>query len=144
MGKLIKIYFINTLKLNEFSRGPNRMKMRGFFVMMLFVSAAMLFSIGSYSYFMGSALMAIGALDILPAVFMTVTSVIVLISVLFTTKGILFGFKDFDIQMSLPISTGKIVAGRIVILYIYELTYTLLIMLPSLAVYAYLAKPDAL
>jgi ABC-2 type transport system permease protein len=118
--------------------------MRGFFFLMIFAAASIFFTVGSYSYFMGSALMTIGAIDILPALFMTASSLFILISVLFTTKGVLFGFKDFDIQMSMPISTGKIVASRIAILYIYELLYALMIMLPSLAVYAYLTKPDAL
>jgi ABC-2 type transport system permease protein len=144
MGKLIGIYFLNALKLNELSHGPNRAKMRGFLAVMILVAASLIFTVGSYSYFMGSALMSIGAADIMPAVFMTVACLIIFISVLFTTKGILFGFKDFDIQMSLPVSTGKIVASRIAILYIFEFLYALIIMLPSMAVYAYLTKPDAL
>ncbi|NLL38138.1 MAG: hypothetical protein GX254_00920 [Clostridiales bacterium] len=141
MSRLIRVYFLNTLKLNNLKKGENRGKAWGFLFLMIFVVFSMLSTMVAYSYLLGSALESVGALEVLPALFMTVASIFALISVLFTTKGILFAFKDFDSQMSFPISAGKVVASRITILYLYELIYTLVIMVPSLAVYAGLARP---
>lgn len=143
MSRLIRIYFLNTLKLNNLSAGENRKKAWGFLVLIIFVVFLMLTVALGYSHLLGSALKSVGALEVLPALFVTVASIFSLISVLFTTKGILFAFKDFDMQMSYPISARKIVASRIAILYIYELFYTVIIMVPSLSVYAWLASPGA-
>ena len=64
----------------------------GFLFLMVFVAFSMLFTVGMYSYLLGGALKSVGALEVLPALFMVATSIITF-SVLFTAKGILFSFR---------------------------------------------------
>jgi len=56
-------------------------------------------------------------------------------------KGTVFGFRDYDLVMSLPVSTGKIVASRLMLLYFINLFFVLIIMVPMTAAYGILVKP---
>jgi ABC-2 type transport system permease protein len=65
-----------------------------------------------YSFMVGSGLKMFNSLDILPALMMAVTCVIILMTTVFKVKGTVFGFRDYDMVMSLPVSIGGIVASR--------------------------------
>ena len=63
---------------------------------------------------------------------------------IYKANGILFSFRDYDLQMSLPVKSSTIVASRILILYGMNLGFTLLVMLPAAAVYTWMASPSPL
>ena len=50
-------------------------------------------------------------------------------------KSVLFDFKDYDLLNSLPISRNIILASKIVSLYIVNLLYTIVIMIPGYIAY---------
>ena len=50
-------------------------------------------------------------------------------------KTLLFDFKDYDLLMSLPINRNLVLASKIVSLYITNLLYTLIIMIPGYIAY---------
>lgn len=50
-------------------------------------------------------------------------------------KSVLFDFKDYDLLNSLPISRNMILASKIVSLYIVNLLYTIVIMIPGYIAY---------
>lgn len=54
---------------------------------------------------------------------------------LFRIKSILFDFKDYDLLMSLPIKRSSVIASKIVSLYIVNLIYTVIIMIPGYIAY---------
>ena len=54
---------------------------------------------------------------------------------LFRIKNTLFDFKDYDLLMSLPIKRSSIITSKIVALYIINLIYTLIIMIPGYITY---------
>jgi ABC-2 type transport system permease protein len=95
-----------------------------------------------YSYGIGTILKTLGQLDLLPELLMAVVSLFVIVTTISRVKGTLFGFKDYDLVMSLPIDHKIIVASRLLTLYILNLTFTLIIMVPSSIAYIVLAKPD--
>ena len=97
-----------------------------------------------YSYGIGFILDSLGQLDLLPELMMALVSVLVLISTISRVKGTLFGFKDYDLLMSLPIDNNIIVASRLLILYIINFAFALIIMLPSNIAYGVLARPGLL
>ena len=55
---------------------------------------------------------------------------------LFRIKSVLFDFKDYDLLMSLPIKRSSVISSKIASLYIINLFYTLIIMLPGYIAYA--------
>ena len=69
---------------------------------------------------------------------------IVLISSVFRAGGMLFGFRDYDVIVSMPIPTLSIAASRFASLYVFDLIFTLLIFVPSALVYAVYTHPDLL
>lgn len=95
-----------------------------------------------YLYGMGSILKSYGKLDALPQIAMALASMAVIISTAFKVKGTIFGFKDYDLVMSLPVSTGSVVASRIILLYCINLYFVLLLMVPMTVAYGILAGPD--
>ncbi|MGB4661650.1 MAG: hypothetical protein WBI07_20925, partial [Mobilitalea sp.] len=66
---------------------------------------------------------------------------IVIMTTVFKIKGTIFGFKDYDMVMSLPISTGGIVASRLIILYVMNMVFVFILMVPMTIVYGILTNP---
>lgn len=94
-----------------------------------------------YSYLFGSSLKAFNSIESLPSLFMAITSVVVLFTTIYKVKGTIFGFKDFDLVMSLPVSNSKIIASRLMLLYIINQFFVLIIMVPMTVAYGILARP---
>lgn len=65
----------------------------------------------------------------------SVCSIFILFSNIFKIKSILFDFKDYDLLMSLPISRNMVITSKVVYLYIINLLYTLIIMIPGYLAY---------
>lgn len=96
-----------------------------------------------YCLMIGNGLMMYNCIELLPALMMAVTSIIVLITTVLKVKGTIFGFKDYDMVMSLPVSTAGIVASRLILLYALNLLFVIIIMLPMTIAYGILAVPTA-
>lgn len=94
-----------------------------------------------YAYMMGCSLNMFNSIELLPSLFMALTSVIVLFTTIFKVKGTIFGFKDYDMVMSLPVSNGKIVASRLILLYSINIVFVLMIMIPMMIAYGIIAQP---
>lgn len=105
------------------------------FLMFAFLSA-------TYSFLMGTALKSFGALDVLPGLFMAVTCLMILFTSIYKVKGVLFGFKDYDIVMSLPVKTWVVVASRLMLLYLINMVFVLSLLVPNYIIYGIMAKPS--
>ncbi|SMF63785.1 ABC-2 type transport system permease protein [Paenibacillus uliginis N3/975] len=97
-----------------------------------------------YSFMMALTFEQIGRMDLLLAIMMAVTSIVGFFTTIYKASGVLFSFKDFDLVMSLPIKTSHVVASRVLQLYVLNLFFTLMVMLPAGAVYAIKVSPEAL
>jgi ABC-2 type transport system permease protein len=109
---------------------------------LLFLAAAGIVSLASfmtYNWSLNAA--AMGANDVLPAMTLVMTSIAALIFTYFRAKGVLFGHKDYDLTMSLPVSAAAIVLSRITMLYLGVLAFSMLFYIPAMAAYA--TSPDA-
>lgn len=91
-----------------------------------------------YAYTLGSTLMMFGSVEVLPTLFMAITSIVVLLTTINKVKGTVFGFKDYDMVMSLPVSNRGIVASRLILLYALNLVFVLIIMIPMTIAYGIL------
>ena len=140
MFKLIKLYFLNTLKLNFLRIGDKKGKTWGFLALMVFAVVSCLFAAGSYAYMIAAA----GLAQLILPIFMAASSIVTLISVLFSSKNILFGYKDYDMQASLPVKHSSIVASRLFIMYFYEFLITVVILVPAAVVYTWYVQVQVL
>lgn len=97
---------------------------------------------GTYSFMMGTALKSFGELDVLPGLFMAVTCLMILFTSIYKVKGVLFGFKDYDIVMSLPVKSWVVVASRLMLLYLINMVFVLAFLVPNFIIYGIMAKPS--
>lgn len=64
-------------------------------------------------------------------VMFTITSIFIFFYNLFKVKSILFDFKDYDLLNSLPLKRNSIILSKITSVYLLNLLYALIIMIPS-------------
>jgi hypothetical protein len=127
------------------SIGKNRSKKpKMLFAGILFFTLVMSSVAFIYCAMIGTGLKMYNSLDLLPALIMAVTSFVILITTIFKVKGTIFGFRDYDMVMSLPVSTGLIAISRLVILYALNFLFVIIMMIPMMAVYGILARPSFL
>lgn len=113
-------------------------------VVVIILALTIVASVYLYVYGIGTILVGFNLVDILPGLMMALVCVLVTISTMSRVKGTLFAFKDFDLVMSLPIDHNIIVASRLFALYIINLAFSLIVMIPSNTAYAILTKPGLL
>jgi ABC-2 type transport system permease protein len=109
-----------------------------FFVAVLSVVSFM------YSLMIGTVLRMNQSLEYLPAIIMAAACVIIVMTTVFKVKGTVFGFRDYDLLMSLPVSISEIIASRLVILYSFNFIFVIILIVPMMAAYGILAQPSIL
>ncbi len=121
-----------------------RMKQSTFVLGSSLIGLLFMFMAFMYSYGIGLTLNMIGMIDRLPQLAMAITSFITLFTSIYKVKGILFGFKDYDLIMALPIKTSLVVISRFLLLYIVNMVITLIVLVPATIAYGILANPPIL
>lgn len=96
----------------------------------------------SYCGIMAYGYAHLGLTELIPGISMVMSSLITLVFTMFKTNGEFFGFKDFDMVMSFPVSVRTVIHSRFLNMYIWNLFFTLLVMLPMGFVYACFSKPS--
>lgn len=121
-------------------RSKNRKKNISVTTILLLGFLMFAFLSGTYSFMMGTALKSFGELDVLPGLFMAVTCLMILFTSIYKVKGVLFGFKDYDIVMSLPVKSWVVVASRLMLLYLINMVFVLAFLVPNYIIYGIMAK----
>lgn len=97
------------------------------------------FVLGFYSFYYAKIIMkgylVLNIPYVILAQYMAITSIFILTTNFYRIKGLLFGFKDYDMLMSLPIRRRDIILSKIFSLYLTNIIYLLLLMIPSFVVY---------
>ena len=125
-------------KLFHLNQSKKRAKAAGAFVILMFVLLTM--CSGLYAFGTATMLKKMNALDYLPGLWITITSLILLFTNIYKVKGALFSFADYDMVMAMPVKTSTVVASRISTLYVIDLLFTVIIMVPGSIAYGMLAK----
>jgi len=120
--------------------GTVRKKPRVLYVGILLFTVAMSAVSFFYSFMIGSGLKLYGSLELLPAMMMAVGCVVIFMTTVFKIKGTVFGFRDYDLVMSLPVSTGAIVGCRLLILYAFNFLFVMILIIPMMIAYGILAQ----
>jgi len=95
------------------------------------------FVIGLYANLMASELAKQGATFVMLAVMIIFSLILTITNTVYKSQGMLFASKDNDLLLSLPIPKKTILATRLIKLMLSQYIWTCLILLPSIAVYAY-------
>jgi len=132
---------IDMLSIGNFGTKKSKESGYGGLVLFVIIMSGVSFM---YSIMIAGGLEVFNSLEILPPLFMAFTSLTSLITTIFKVKGTIFGFRDYDMVMSLPISTAGIVASRVFFLYAINMVFAAIIMIPALLVYGVMAQPGIL
>ena len=131
---LVKNRLMAQTGLNVFHYEKDKRKKNGKIAVMVAIGMCIAMLIGycsaaayGYAY--------LGLLELIPGMAMTISSVIVLFFTMFKTNGEFFGFRDYDMIMSLPIPISTVVNSRFVNMYLWNTFFTILVMLPMGTIY---------
>lgn len=83
----------------------------------------------------------LGLGDIVPMYLYTLLSLLMLVLSFFKAGSVLFSMKSYDIMVSLPVTKTAILISRFVTMYVTNLLFSLIVMIPGLAIHICFAKP---
>lgn len=143
--RLVKIYLMNNMGINRLvHQKGGKLKAAGLLVGFVLLGILLLGASFFYSYMLAAAFSMMDMLRVLPALMMAVSSLMSLVTTIYKAGSVLFSFKDYDLVMSLPVSQKSVVASRILILYLMNELFAVVILLPMMVVYAMAARPGLL
>lgn len=132
---LLKIQLLGMFGINKTLHAEPARAKRALALAALVVVAAVAIA-ATYSSGMAQSFVQMGMPEAVPLVAVLVGAVAGAVAAFLKTNGVLFGFKDYDLVMSLPVSTSPVVLSRIASLYAMSLVFGLLAMVPAFVVYA--------
>lgn len=135
---LLKINLMSLFGFNKaiHSKDPTqKKKLWGFSIMMILVSVMLVFVSFMYSILLAKTLEPVGAMSILLALMMMASCMLTIFTTVYKVNGVLFGFREYDRIISLPIKTSTVVASRILILYGMNFAFCCLVMVPAGVIY---------
>jgi ABC-2 type transport system permease protein len=135
---LLKVQFLSFLGLNKILHSKNKRKLSG--IGGLIITALLIVgAIGFYAYTYADAfaltLSVSGNLKSLIPIMLGIGAIVSFMFSFYTTSSLLFGFKDYDMLSSMPIKSSTIVFSKLTFLYLSDLAFSLLFIIPSLVVY---------
>ncbi len=139
---LLKINLLNIFGLAELKNFQHKKKSLQFLLITVLAFGVLFFYVYQYSSLLMDGYLMLEIPHVLLVQMFVLASTFILFTTIYKANGLLFNFKDYDMVMSLPITTKSIVISRIILTYIYNIFYNLLIMLPSFLVYVTRTNPD--
>lgn len=131
MTEGMNIFRINTKKNSKLSK-----------ILPIIISLFLMIIMYSYSQFIIKPLRTVHMEFALLTLFILITSLMTIVEGIYKTSSLLFNCKDDNLLLSLPISKNEVLFIRIFKLYIFELLYNSLFLLPPMAVYAVYTRPS--
>jgi len=142
---LLKIQILYLFGINKaIKTNDKKEKLKLWSLIIVFVfSGIMLLGVSfMYSYNMSTAFEMFGMMELLPVIMMVATCLTTIFTTIYKSSGILFGFRDYDLLMALPVKTSDIIGSRIIMINIINIFFTLIIMIPAGIVYSIKTSPE--
>ena len=137
--RLLKINYINNFGLNALINKKiakeDKSKSIKSFGMMLVIAISVIIMATVYAEIIGEALAQINLVHLLPMVASLITVIITFMLSIFKADGTIFGSKDLDFLLSLPLSLRTILASKLIELLSLNIGISALVMIPSTIVY---------
>ncbi|MDO4565303.1 MAG: hypothetical protein Q4C04_06785 [Clostridia bacterium] len=111
------------------------------FTIMLVASVLMVAMSFFYSYIMAEGFKPLGMMEMLLSTMMLATTVLTLFSAIARAKTVLYVFGDYDLMMSLPVSTRTIALSRLISFYLLDLLYAAAFLIPAGVIYGIYENP---
>ena len=128
---LLKVSIQSMLLSSTNSRGRSRKKAATGLGAVVVIAGLGLYLSGFYSYMLMQAL-APSHMEILVFIFMGMAALVGgLLFTTFAVKGVVFGGKDNDLLLSMPVSSTLLMASRVTAIYLENLLFSAFVLLPA-------------
>lgn len=107
----------------------------------VFLSGIIMFALSLYYSWIFSD--TLGGGEILPAMVSVMGTAVVFFNGITVSQGMLFGFKDYDTLMALPVTERDIVTSKIVVYTVMQYMYASLLVLPAMIIHGVRTGADA-
>ncbi len=135
---ITKINLLSFFNLQKVNNSKYKSVNKKNYARLLLLIIAFLY-LGFYIYYLSNefmpGLIAMGVPNLLFGLMFLIVSIFIITSNILRIKGVLFDFKDHDLLFSLPIKRNVILLSKLTSLYILNLIYTILFMVPSFVAY---------
>ena len=137
---LLKVSVKSMLLSSTNSRGRSRKKAASGIGAMVLIAFLGLYLSGLYSSLLMSVLAPVH-MEVLVFIFMGMGALVGgLLFTAFAVKGVVFGGKDNDLLLSMPVSTTALMASRVTAIYLENLLFSFFVLAPAGAVCAFMTQ----
>ena len=126
---LLKAQLINFFPINEIRDSGNK-KQSSMAIASFGIITLSLFCF-VYNILTAKTLVHVGQQDLIPAYMVSVSSFSILFLTVFYSNGILFGSRDMEILLSLPVKSSYIITSKFMFMYLLNFLIGLMFMLPG-------------
>lgn len=131
---LLKVQLLGFFNVNRLLHTKDKKDKRQL-VMMGAVMLLVLAMVIMYSSTLAIGYAYLGLENMIPATVLIICAVITLAITFFKSNGVLFGFRDYDMVMSLPVNNVAVIISRLLTVYIMNFFISCVGMLPAIIVY---------
>lgn len=132
---LLRIQLLHTFQLNVLRYSKDKKKKINA-VLLTFCYLLIGISILAYVSLLAYSICKIGMAELVPPYILAVTSILTLLFTILKAASILFGAKDYEQLIALPLRPSTIVISRFLTMYLSNLIFVLITMLPSIIIYS--------
>ncbi len=139
MGKLfslLKASMTDGMQIFRISKNSAKGKKSNQTGLLIAIAALIGFSIWTYADKLLDSLTDVGAGFVVLTLFVIITSVLTLVEGIYKSGDLLFNCRDDDLMLSLPIKKSTVLFIRVFKLYVFELLYNSLFLIPAMIAYA--------
>ncbi|QIB70214.1 hypothetical protein Ami103574_13340 [Aminipila butyrica] len=131
---LLKIQLLGFFNINRTLRTNDKKEKRRLIAMSILMLIVLIIMVG---YSAGAAIVCVyfGMADVLPPLILIVCAICTLVMTFLKSNGVLFGFGDYDMVMSLPVKNTTVIMSRLLSVYVVNFLISGVIMLPSMIIY---------
>ena len=125
---LIRVQIYNFFPINEIRYSKNK---KGSIIITSFGITALFVFACIYNIMTAKMLVQVGQQELIPAYMLAVSSFAILFLTIFYSNGILFGSRDMEVLLSLPVKGLDIISSKFMFMYLLNFFIGLMFMLPG-------------
>lgn len=126
---LLGTQIINFFHINEIRKPGN--KNQNTAIIMGFGITTLVLFLCVYNVLIAQTLVQVGEQELIPAYMVAVSSFAILLLTMFYSNGILFGSRDIDMLLSLPVKSSEVISSKFLFMYLLNFLIGFIFMVPG-------------
>ena len=126
---LIRAQLINFFPINEIREPRNKKQSSVVIASFGIITLAIFFCV--YNIMTAKTLVQVGQQELIPAYMVAISSFSILFLTIFYSNGILFGSRDIEMLLSLPLKSSDIISSKFIFMYLLNFLIGFIFMLPG-------------